>query len=277
MIAFPGLAQSLGLLMFGLTTMVGLLGLLGTLELPFTVPVLASSVLGSLAALGLGLLVGKPPLRDALRLGRHTGAGWSALAPILLGALILASQLVSLTFLLWPPPAFFLKLMQQISGPGNMSEHLLTLSLAGVLGPVAEELLFRGLIQQGLVRRYGARSGILAAALLFAVYHLNPWQGVAAFQLGLLLGWLTYRSGRIGYAVALHCANNLVALLAFDLVPSPAPGDMNAAEPGLLPPVVVLVALLALAWGLYRFARSFPIPVPAPALAAGEGTGTGLP
>ncbi|MEE9231257.1 MAG: CPBP family intramembrane glutamic endopeptidase [Acidobacteriota bacterium] len=277
MIAFPGLAQSLGLLMFGLATMVGLLGLLGTLQLPFMVPVLASSVLGSLAALGLGLLVDRPPLRNALRLGRHTGAGWSALAPILLGALILASQLVSLTLLLWPPPAFFLKLMQQISGPGSTSERLLILLLAGVLGPVAEELLFRGLIQQGLVRRYGARSGIIAAALLFAVYHLNPWQGVAAFQLGLLLGWLTHRSGRIGYAVALHCANNLMALLVFDLVPGPAPGDMTAAGSGFLPPVVVLVSFVALAWGLYSFARSFPIPVQAPALAPGGGTGAGLP
>ncbi len=263
--------------MFGLATMVGVLGLLETSELPFTIPVLASSVLGSAAALGLGLLVGRPPLRNTLSLGRHTGAGWSALAPILLGALIVDSQLVGLTHLLWPPPAFFLELMERISGPGNTSERLITLLLAGVLGPVAEEFLFRGLIQQGLVRRYGPRSGITATALLFAVYHLNPWQGVAAFQLALLLGWLTHRSRRIGYAVALHCANNLTALLALDLVPTPAAGYMDTLGPSFLPPVFLLVALLALAWGLYRFARSFPIPARAPALTPSEGAGTGLP
>jgi len=257
---FPGLTQSLGLLLFGLAAMLGFLGLLGTIGLPITVPVLASSVLGSLAALALGLLAGRRPLRSTLRLDRHTGAGWSALAPILLGAFVLTTQVVSLTHRVWPPPPFFLHLMEQIGEPSSSSERLLTLLLAGVMGPVAEELLFRGLILQGLSGRYGERTGIILSALLFSVYHLNPWQGVAALQLGLLLGWLTCRSGRIGYAIALHCGNNLIALLVVGLVPEHAAGAAEAQALGVLSiGLLLLVSVLALVWGLHRFARSFPL------------------
>jgi membrane protease YdiL (CAAX protease family) len=258
---FPGLTQSLGLLLFGLAAMLGFLGLLGTLELPVTVPVLASSVLGSLAALTLGILAGRRrPLRSALRLDRHTGAGWSALAPILLGAFVLTMQLVSLTHRVWPPPPFFLHLMEQIGEPSSASERLLTLLLAGVMGPVAEELLFRGLILHGLAGRYGERTGIIVSAMLFSVYHLNPWQGVAALQLGLLLGWLTCRSGRIGYAIALHCGNNLIALLVVGLIPDQAAGAAEAQALSVLSVgLLLIVAAVALVWGLHRFARSFPL------------------
>jgi membrane protease YdiL (CAAX protease family) len=96
--------------------------------------------------------------------------------------------------------------------------------------------------------------------MLFSVYHLNPWQGVAALQLGLLLDWLTCRSGRIGYAIALHCGNNLIALLVVGLIPDQAAGAAEAQALSVLSVgLLLIVAAVALVWGLHRFARSFPL------------------
>ena len=55
-----------------------------------------------------------------------------------------------------------------------------------LLGPILEELLFRGGATKALLERYSPRKAIFLSALLFGVFHLNPAQIVAAFFGGLL-------------------------------------------------------------------------------------------
>jgi membrane protease YdiL (CAAX protease family) len=56
-----------------------------------------------------------------------------------------------------------------------------------VVAPVAEELFFRGLVLHGYARRYGLTKAVWGSAVLFAAFHLNPWQAVLALPLGLAL------------------------------------------------------------------------------------------
>ena len=76
------------------------------------------------------------------------------------------------------------------------------------VAPLAEELLFRGVILTGFLRRYGMVRAVVFSAILFAVIHLNPCQIGAAFFGGLFLGWLYLRTGSLWPCIAMHAIYN---------------------------------------------------------------------
>ena len=89
-----------------------------------------------------------------------------------------------------------------------------------LLAPLVEEVVFRGAILRTLLRAFGNHwAAITVSALLFAVVHLNPAQMPHAFLMGLLLGWMYYRTGSILPAVAVHWVNNTVAYAFYLLFP----------------------------------------------------------
>jgi membrane protease YdiL (CAAX protease family) len=77
-----------------------------------------------------------------------------------------------------------------------------------LLAPVMEELFFRGFVFRGLLQRYSPRKAMLVSALLFAVFHLNPWQAVVAFPIGVLNAWLLLRTGGLVAGMVVHCTVN---------------------------------------------------------------------
>jgi uncharacterized protein len=81
------------------------------------------------------------------------------------------------------------------------------------IGPFAEELFFRGALAGALAPRIGAFTPIVSGAV-FAAAHLEPRAFAALFILGVLLGWLYTRTRSIMPGVAVHAANNLLALIA---------------------------------------------------------------
>jgi membrane protease YdiL (CAAX protease family) len=83
-----------------------------------------------------------------------------------------------------------------------------------VVAPIVEELIFRGLILQGFRRNYNAFVSVTMSALLFALFHLNPWQFPATFLLGLVLGWMMLRTNNILLAILGHSINNFLVLLS---------------------------------------------------------------
>lgn len=91
---------------------------------------------------------------------------------------------------------------------------------AGLLAPVAEEILFRGLILRSL-EPYGKKLAIFVSALLFGIFHGNIVQSPFAFAVGLVLGYVAVEYS-LTWAMALHMFNNLVisdmlSRLTFDL------------------------------------------------------------
>jgi membrane protease YdiL (CAAX protease family) len=79
---------------------------------------------------------------------------------------------------------------------------------ACVLAPVLEEMLFRGILLRAFLAHYPRWLAISYSALLFGVAHLNIYQFLLAFFLGLLLGWLFERSRSLLPGIALHAAFN---------------------------------------------------------------------
>ena len=101
----------------------------------------------------------------------------------------------------------------------------------GVLVPIAEEMVFRGAILRTLLSAFGKQRRWLAigiTALLFAVIHGNLAQGFGAFFLGLLIGWMYYRTGSIVPGVVFHWVNNSIAVILYRIAPQFA--DMTLTE-----------------------------------------------
>ncbi len=82
-----------------------------------------------------------------------------------------------------------------------------------IIAPIIEESLFRGIIMHGFMKNYKNWYSILISAILFSVYHLNPWQMSYTFFLGLLLGWIMIRSKSLILCIIIHSLNNLSVLL----------------------------------------------------------------
>ena len=89
----------------------------------------------------------------------------------------------------------------------------LELAVIGVLTPVAEELIFRGLIYRRLRWYTDAKWAIFLSAMIFAVFHGNLLQGIYAFAIGLLMAFVYEKYHHILAPVLIHVGANLISVL----------------------------------------------------------------
>ena len=82
-----------------------------------------------------------------------------------------------------------------------------------LLAPLAEEGVFRGAVQ-GLLRPLGPRAAVCVQAALFAVQHGGAAGIAYALVLGVLLGTIRQRTGRVWPGWVLHTVNNLLVFAA---------------------------------------------------------------
>lgn len=138
---------------------------------------------------------------------------------------------------------------------GNFFINLLCVS---VFAPIFEEWFFRGTILRGLLNHQDVDGiydikpiwAIVISSELFALIHMNPWQAIPAFALGMLFGYVYYKTGSLKLTMLMHCANNTIALLIgqFADIDDSAAGWMD-----ILPlPAYLILFILFLAF-LYWF------------------------
>lgn len=123
----------------------------------------------------------------------------------------------------------------------------------GLLAPVCEELVFRGAILRallGCISRHWL--AIAISALLFALIHANPAQMPHAFLVGLLLGWLYYRTSSIVPGIVYHWVNNSVAYVVYNLYPIPQMKLIDLFGSQRTVVAAVLFSLLILLPALYQ-------------------------
>lgn len=87
------------------------------------------------------------------------------------------------------------------------------LVVIGILAPIAEEFIFRGLIFRRGKDYFGFLLGALFSALSFGIYHGNLTQGIFAFFMGMLFCAMYEHYGTLWAPIAAHMANNLFATL----------------------------------------------------------------
>ncbi|MGD2248846.1 MAG: type II CAAX endopeptidase family protein [Candidatus Methanofastidiosia archaeon] len=86
----------------------------------------------------------------------------------------------------------------------------------GISAGICEEVLFRGFIQTGLDNHWGTVKAVVVTAVLFGLFHLDPWRTPGAIILGLLPGYLVMRTGSLYTAIVVHATSNTLGqILSF--------------------------------------------------------------
>jgi membrane protease YdiL (CAAX protease family) len=168
------------------------------------------------APLSMGLVIywgyrrSASPLRAVFPLASIRLLQAAAMILMLLGASVLVLESNYVVSLVWPKPARLVNIEQGLRH-GDIWNALIA---PVVVGPLTEEFLFRGLILQGFLQNYGRRKALLVSALLFALFHLNPWQFSGALVMGVVFGWWLIESGSLLPCLLGHALANLLPWMA---------------------------------------------------------------
>ncbi len=139
-----------------------------------------------------------------------------------------------------------------------LQHPVLMFFLISIAAPILEEMLFRGIILKYLLKKYRPLTAIILSAFIFGLFHMNIWQFVGAGLLGLLLGYMYWRSGTLFYSVLLHFLNNSLAFFTvwhFKTMEPEAMALHGSGQALLLILVASLGAFLAF-YGMERYMKS---------------------
>jgi membrane protease YdiL (CAAX protease family) len=92
-----------------------------------------------------------------------------------------------------------------------ISPIILILSVA-VIAPIYEEVIFRGILLKGMTKKMNPIIALVVSSLFFALMHMNIPQGINAFLLGIVIGFIYLRTGSIYLSIFAHFVNNFLAL-----------------------------------------------------------------
>lgn len=102
----------------------------------------------------------------------------------------------------------------QTAAQAGLPSMLLLLFTGAVLGPIGEELVFRGVVQSAL-EKYGSWIALLGSSFMFAAIHGPSVIFVDAFVMGLFFGAVFRLSGSIWPAIILHIVYNGLNLIYY--------------------------------------------------------------
>ena len=94
-----------------------------------------------------------------------------------------------------------------------------TILIIGIITPIAEELLFRGLVYNTLLKSFPILPTIFIQAFLFGICHGNIIQCIYTTFLGIVFGYLIYKTKSLYSSIIAHISNNLTAIIVFNFLP----------------------------------------------------------
>jgi len=137
----------------------------------------------------------------------------------------------------------------------DMSNNVWGIISMAIAAPILEECLFRGAIEGHLLKIWKDKpwAAIVVSGLVFGIVHMNPAQVLYASLIGLVLGWLRWRTGSIIPGIIGHILNNSLATLTMRLYGpegcfEEAAGD--SAQPYIIAAYCVILILCT--WYIYK-------------------------
>ena len=128
------------------------------------------------------------------------------------GIIILSDELDRIIQIFLPAPEYILDLNGLLQPESIMGFFLLFIAVV-IIAPLGEELLFRGFLQQILEKHWkDVTRAVLVTALFFAMIHMNPYWFVQIYILGILLGFLAWKTKSVLPPLILHGINNAMAM-----------------------------------------------------------------
>ncbi|MDR9450333.1 MAG: type II CAAX endopeptidase family protein [Acidimicrobiia bacterium] len=115
---------------------------------------------------------------------------------------------------------------EAIAGTADVATRILIVLGVAVVTPIVEELTFRGLLLRYLEERVTPRRALLISAAIFGLFHLLGTTGAAGavldvqtFLAGLVLAYVTQKSGKLSRAIFIHGGFNLVTIMILFFFP----------------------------------------------------------
>lgn len=164
---------------------------------------------------------------------------------------VLGDEMDRLVNLIFPIPQWIYDMMGPIRT--ESTGDLLLVILGGVvLAAAGEEMLFRGFLQVTLENKGDVTRAVLLSSITWTIIHGNPYWAIQIFLIGIIIGYLAWRSNSILPAIMVHGIYNLAGILLINF-PDLAPGGWY--EWGEhVSPVVLVVAAAVLVWSIRQVA-----------------------
>lgn len=176
-------------------------------------------------------------------------------------ALIVSVMAISAAFVIEPvsmllpemSEATKMAMEQMLKGP-----VWIVLISVSVFAPFFEEWLCRGIILRGLLKKMKPGWAIVISSLVFGLIHMNLWQAIPAFIIGVILGYVYYKTGSLKLTMLMHCVNNTLSVI-LSRIPGLEDVEFFAEimSPWTYVPMIIAFAV-ALACGLLII-RSIPL------------------
>lgn len=169
-------------------------------------------------------------------------------------SVVIVDQIYLITQQFSPAPDQYTESLEDLRPTTGAAFAVIFLGLC-VLVPLAEELVFRGYVQQIFTRNMGPVAGFLLAGLVFGAVHLNAHLLVSISFFGVFLSFVFYATGNLTYTIIAHSLFNTIALLQLTFMPQTAEEPL----PFYLRDVRVLVfALVLLVYLLLKLKQGGP-------------------
>ena len=136
----------------------------------------------------------------------------------------------------------------------SMSHNIFGILSIAIVVPILEEFLFRGAIEGHLLKiGWSPKRAILISALIFGLIHGNPAQIPFAFLIGLLFGWLYYRTGSLVPGIVGHIINNLSGAWIMSTATREELGRTTMETLGTTTTYILLVLAVIVFTGMYFY------------------------
>ena len=130
-----------------------------------------------------------------------------------LGVLIIFDAVDRIIHRLVTTPEYIIDL-GQIMQPDSTAGYIFLFLAVVIMAPIGEEIVFRGFLQKFLEQHWkDITRAVLVTSLLFAMIHFNPFWTIQIYMLGIILGFLSWKTQSIIPSIILHSMNNGAAFV----------------------------------------------------------------
>jgi ABC-type nickel/cobalt efflux system permease component RcnA len=142
--------------------------------------------------------------------------------------------------------------------PENPVYLVIMLISIAIIGPIAEEFIFRGVLLHRMMKKTSMWGGIIISSILFGILHADVF---GAFIFGVIASLLYIKTRNLLIPILLHIINNSIAVIWMYVAPTwPKWGIMNSSElyEKALPNIVLVISSILIGWVIVRLVKGLP-------------------
>ena len=154
------------------------------------------------------LTIKKQPLFKSLRI-KTTSIPTIKSTLIFSAGVLIAFDILDRTIHKFIPPPNYIIDLGEIMRPDSTLGYVFLFLAVVIVAPIGEEIVFRGFLQKFLEKHWeDTTKAVLVTSLFFAMIHFNPFWAIQIYLLGVILGFLSWKTKSVVPSILLHIANN---------------------------------------------------------------------